>query len=139
MYHLKGLVALLARLLIQVQVTEAVVGFRDWWVRRPTPDHPDLDLTLPDFVFWAVSAEVSCFAALETCLLFVTLLAFFLRKAVLAPSLGVLVLVLLHLASHDGVSISVFVVALLLHIGRRGLERLFLFISFPQPVVNSRG
>ena len=82
---------------------------------------------------------MSYFAILETCLFLKTFLAFFLRKAVLAPSLGILVLVFLHLASHDGVPIPILVVALLLCIGHRRLERLFLFVLFPQPVVNPRG
>ena len=75
--------------------------------------------------------EVSYFAALKTYFLLVTLLAFFLRKAILALSSGVLVLVFLHLASYNSVSIPILIVALPLYISCRGLEcSLLLFVSF---------
>ena len=65
---------------------------------------------------------MSLFAALETCFIVVTLLAFFLRKAILAISLGVSVPIFLHLACHDGVAILVFTVTLLPCVGLGRLE-----------------
>ena len=56
---------------------------------------------------------MSLFAVMETCLVVITPLTFFLRKAVLALLLGVLALVFLHLACHNNVAIFVLLVALL--------------------------
>ena len=50
------------------------------------------------------------FAILKTCFVIVTLLAFFLRKTILALLLGVLVLIFMHLAYYNSVAIFIFTI-----------------------------
>ena len=69
-------------------------------------------MTLLNFVR-IVFGKVSLFAILETYFVVVTPLAFFLRKTILALSLGVLALVFLHLAYYNSVAILIFTMTLL--------------------------
>jgi hypothetical protein len=86
-------------------------------------NHTDLNSRLFDLIFYAVSGEVSCFAATETCFVVVTLLAFFSRESVrsLPADLSVFGL-FLYLAGYDSVAILVVLVALLLRVGYYRLE-----------------
>ena len=101
-------------------------------------DYPDLDSRLFDLFFFAVSGEVSNLAALETCFVVITLLAFFLRETILSLSSGFLVLrFVLYFAGHDGISILVKPAALPFHVGHVGSEVLLLVVLFLQSVVNA--
>ena len=101
-------------------------------------NYPDLDGRLFNLFFFAVSSEVSNLAALETCFVVITLLAFFLGETVLSPSSGFLVLrFVLYFAGHDGISILVKPAALPFHVGHVGSEVLLLVVPFPQSVIDA--
>jgi hypothetical protein len=101
-------------------------------------NYPDLDGRLFNLFFFAVSGEVSNFAASETCFIVITLLAFFLGETILSLSSGFLVLrFVLYFAGHDGVSILVKPAALPFYVGYVGSEVLLLIVPFPQPVINA--
>ena len=81
---------------------------------------------------------MSNLAALETCFIVITLLAFFLRETILSLSLGFLVLrFVLYFASYNSVSILVKPAALPFYVSYVRLEVLLLVVLFLQLVINA--
>lgn len=98
----------------------------------------NLNSRLFNLFFLAVSSEMSNFAALETCFIVITLLAFFLRKTILSLFLGFLVLrFVLYLAGYNSVAISIKSSTLPLSVRHIRLEVFLLVVSFLKPVVNA--
>ena len=101
-------------------------------------NHPNLNSRLFNLFFFAVSSEVSNLAALETCFVIITLLAFFLRETILSLFLGLLVLrFVLYFASYNSVAISVKSSTLSFSVRHVRLEVFLLIISFLKPVVDA--
>ena len=81
---------------------------------------------------------MSNLAALETCFVVITLLAFFLRETILSLSLGFLVLrFVLYFAGYNSISILVKPAALPFHVGHVRLEVLLLVVLFLQSVIDA--
>ena len=109
LYQLKGLVNSLSYFFIQVQIAKSFIQLLSQvWYQYP--NYSNLNRSLSNFVFQAISTEVFYFTVLEIYLTIITLLAFFRRESVIKLFLKFSILILrliLYLTSHDSVAILI--------------------------------